>query len=92
MNILVCRMDDAATQAREILVQDYLHVFGVSFLFWDHFLTLDIEVRYLWNRRKFASAYSFFIIRYFGFFSNIPGVTLLFTTLPFEGFVASVFP
>ncbi|KAJ6596180.1 hypothetical protein DFH09DRAFT_128587 [Mycena vulgaris] len=37
-------MDDAAS-ARQIIFQDCLHIFGVSFLFWDHLLTLGIKWR-----------------------------------------------
>ncbi|KAJ6533403.1 hypothetical protein DFH09DRAFT_1325710 [Mycena vulgaris] len=53
-----------------------------AFLFWDHILTLDTEIHFLWKRCRFASAYSFFTIRYFAFASNIPGVAFLFFTIP----------
>ncbi|KAJ6556969.1 hypothetical protein DFH09DRAFT_1084319 [Mycena vulgaris] len=58
-----------------------------AFLFWDHILTLDTEIHFLWKRRKFASAYSFFAIRYFAFTSNIPGAAFLFFTIPTNVFV-----
>ncbi|KAJ6575990.1 hypothetical protein DFH09DRAFT_1150158 [Mycena vulgaris] len=74
--------DDDASAASQIMFQNYSHIVGISFFFWDHILTLDTEVRYLWKRRKFASSYSFFVIRYFAFASNVPGVVFLFYTIP----------
>ncbi|KAJ7479135.1 hypothetical protein FB451DRAFT_1450949 [Mycena latifolia] len=73
-------MDDAASDAGQIIFQNQLHIVGICILFWDHFLTLDAidtEIHYLWKRRKFASAYWFFVIRYLAVGGNIPGLVLL---------------
>ncbi|KAK6969459.1 hypothetical protein R3P38DRAFT_2814372 [Favolaschia claudopus] len=51
---------DAASQ---IIFQNHLHLVGACLLFYDHLLTLDTEINYLWKRRKLASAYWFFAIR-----------------------------
>ncbi|KAJ7358532.1 hypothetical protein DFH08DRAFT_953664 [Mycena albidolilacea] len=83
----VIRMDPIESEAREIYFQNYLHICGITFLFWDHILTLGTEIRFLWNRRKFVSAYSFFIIRYFAVASNIPGVIFLVVSIPPKSFV-----
>ncbi|KAK6988640.1 hypothetical protein R3P38DRAFT_3373958 [Favolaschia claudopus] len=70
---------DAASQ---IIFQNHLHIVGACVLFYDHMLTLENEINYLWKRRKLASAYWFFAIRYFSLASNVAGVVYLFKTLP----------
>ncbi|KAJ7697827.1 hypothetical protein B0H17DRAFT_1197165 [Mycena rosella] len=78
---------DVASEVSQIIFENHLHIVGISFLYWDHFLTLNTEIHFLWTRRKFASAYSFFIIRYGAFLINIPGLVTLFLTLPTNVFV-----
>ncbi|KAJ6582481.1 hypothetical protein DFH09DRAFT_1145465 [Mycena vulgaris] len=70
-----------AALAQEIILWDYCHLLGISFLYWDHLITLDTEVHHLWRRRKTTSAYWFFINRYLGFISNIPIIILPFSKL-----------
>ncbi|KAJ7177068.1 hypothetical protein C8R46DRAFT_1346949 [Mycena filopes] len=70
-----------AKEAWQITIQNEVHLVGFAFLVYDHIITLDTEIRCLWNRRKFASAYSFFFIRYFGLASNIPAAAFQFLTL-----------
>ncbi|KAF8980490.1 hypothetical protein BDQ17DRAFT_1263752, partial [Cyathus striatus] len=40
-------------------------------LYYDHILTFDDEVNYIWNRPKRGSAYWFFANRYVTFFANL---------------------
>ncbi|KAJ7138916.1 hypothetical protein C8R46DRAFT_1234155 [Mycena filopes] len=76
-----------AKEAWQITIQNEVHLVGFAFLVYDHIITLDTEIRCLWNRRKFASAYSFFFIRYFGLASNIPAAAFQFLTLSPLGYV-----
>ncbi|KAJ7214361.1 hypothetical protein GGX14DRAFT_696605, partial [Mycena pura] len=73
---------DNETLVQQIIWQDVCHLIGASFLYWDHLITLDCEVRFLWRRRKTTSAYWFFLNRYLGFISNIPIAILPFLTVP----------
>ncbi|KAJ7661159.1 hypothetical protein B0H17DRAFT_1337266 [Mycena rosella] len=63
------------------LLQDCCHLLGTSFLYWDHLITLDLEVHHIWKHRKTTSTYWFFINRYLGFISNIPVAILPFFSL-----------
>ncbi|KAF8198484.1 hypothetical protein BJ912DRAFT_951533, partial [Pholiota molesta] len=62
-------------------VHNYLHVFAVSCLFYDHAITFGQEIDYLWKRPKTRSSYWFFVNRYLAFFGNIAVTVLGFTTL-----------
>ncbi|KAJ7655486.1 hypothetical protein B0H17DRAFT_1214005 [Mycena rosella] len=62
-------------------LQDCCHLLGISFLYWDHLITLDLEVHHIWKRRKTTGTYWFFINRYLGFISNIPVAILPFFSL-----------
>ncbi|KAJ7773878.1 hypothetical protein B0H16DRAFT_1510294 [Mycena metata] len=64
--------DDPVSSAREIIVQNHLHVFGLAILYWDHLITLDAEVQYLWGKSKSYGSYLFFAVRYGVPASNIP--------------------
>ncbi|KAF5324247.1 hypothetical protein D9619_011401 [Psilocybe cf. subviscida] len=66
---------------RDISIHDYLHVFAVSFLFYDHAITLGDEVEYLWKRPKTRSTLWFFVTRYMGLFGNIAVTILAFTSM-----------
>ncbi|KAJ6613166.1 hypothetical protein B0H10DRAFT_2192099 [Mycena sp. CBHHK59/15] len=61
--------------------QNSCHLVGTSLLYWDHILTLDSEIRFLWRRTRSPSTWWFFINRYLGLISNIPVVILSFVTL-----------
>ncbi|KAJ3520567.1 hypothetical protein NMY22_g12697 [Coprinellus aureogranulatus] len=50
-------------------------------LFYDHALTLKLEIAHLWTRPKTPSAHWFFINRYFAFFTNISVLILANVTL-----------
>ncbi|KAJ7021978.1 hypothetical protein C8F04DRAFT_1273094 [Mycena alexandri] len=71
-------MDD--DDSYSVAIACYWHIVGVSFLYYDHFITLDAEINYIWKRRT-LSAYFFFVNRYLGFFSNIPVGLLPFITV-----------
>ncbi|RDB26178.1 hypothetical protein Hypma_006408 [Hypsizygus marmoreus] len=79
-------MFEMVDTAQEILIHSYLHLFAISFLFYDHLVTFGNEVDYLWRRPKTQSAYWFFFNRYFAFFGNIAVTILGFTTLPAQRF------
>ncbi|KAJ7051299.1 hypothetical protein C8F01DRAFT_1174937 [Mycena amicta] len=68
--------EDTISLVHQILWQDASHLIGPALLYWDHIITLDVEVQYIWKRRKSMSAYWFFINRYVAFAGNIP-VTIL---------------
>lgn len=68
-------------QAGEILLHGYLQIISLSFLYWDHLITIDDELRLLWNKPKTLASYLFFANRYLAFFGNITVTTLGFTTL-----------
>ncbi|KAK0219919.1 hypothetical protein IW262DRAFT_1381314 [Armillaria fumosa] len=67
--------------AWEILLHGYLQIISLSFLYWDHLITIDDELRLLWNKPKTLASYLFFANRYLAFFGNITVTTLGFTTL-----------
>ncbi|KAJ7096572.1 hypothetical protein B0H15DRAFT_825645 [Mycena belliarum] len=77
-------MDDSINSvvvAREIFLLNYIHFIGLTILYWDHFITIDSEINFLWRRRKALSAYWFFLNRYFAFFSNMGIAVLTLLTL-----------
>ncbi|KAJ7866041.1 hypothetical protein B0H14DRAFT_2733439 [Mycena olivaceomarginata] len=78
---LQLEVQPAGTAAQRIRLLDYGHLIGLTLLYFDHLITLDIEIDLLWRRRKSFSAYWFFINRYFGFFSGIAVAALPFSTL-----------
>ncbi|KAF8957384.1 hypothetical protein BDZ97DRAFT_108688 [Flammula alnicola] len=67
--------------ARDIRIHDYLYVFAISLLYYDHAITSNQEIEYLWRRPKNRSSYWFFVNRYLAFFGNIAVSILGFTTL-----------
>ncbi|KAF9458375.1 hypothetical protein BDZ94DRAFT_1270771, partial [Collybia nuda] len=70
--------------AREILAHNYLHVFAVSILFYDHVITLGREIEFVWRRPKSTSSYCFFLNRYSALSSNVAVMVLGFTSLPYQ--------
>ncbi|KAJ7511011.1 hypothetical protein B0H11DRAFT_1956933 [Mycena galericulata] len=63
--------EGAVAEARDLRLHHYLYLTPLTFLYWDHLLTFGDEVRYIWNKRKTASAYCFFFNRYLAFFGGI---------------------
>ncbi|KAK0219918.1 hypothetical protein IW262DRAFT_989063 [Armillaria fumosa] len=74
-------MSDNVLSTEEILLHNYLHMIAISFVYWDHFITLDAEIEYLWKQPKTPSARLFFLNRYLAFFGNICVTVLVFTTI-----------
>ncbi|KAJ7673895.1 hypothetical protein DFH06DRAFT_1081727 [Mycena polygramma] len=68
----------------ELILLNYLHLVGITFLYWDHLITMDKEVNLLWRRGKSLSAYCFFVNRYFAFISGIPVAAIPFLSLSTE--------
>ncbi|KAJ7863977.1 hypothetical protein B0H14DRAFT_3606096 [Mycena olivaceomarginata] len=56
----------------ELLLLNYLHLVGITVLYWDHLITLRKEITLLWGRGRSLSAYCFFVNRYFAFLTGIP--------------------
>lgn len=65
----------------QILRHNYLHFFAITCLYYDHFLTFEGEVEFIWKRRKSHSSLWFFLNRYLAFFGNLVVTVLGFTTL-----------
>ncbi|KAJ6484494.1 hypothetical protein C8R47DRAFT_1321554 [Mycena vitilis] len=74
----------AADEGQRIFRLNFIHIIGLTILFFDHLITLDTEINLLWRRSKSLSAHWFYINRYFGFFSGIAVSALPFVTLSVE--------
>ncbi|KAK7053230.1 hypothetical protein VNI00_003855 [Paramarasmius palmivorus] len=59
------------SHVREHYVHSLMQILSTSILFWDHIITLDAEVKYIWLRPKSRSSIMFLAIRYFALASNI---------------------
>ncbi|KAJ7466814.1 hypothetical protein B0H11DRAFT_1921704 [Mycena galericulata] len=55
--------------------------YWTAFLYWDHLITLDAEIRYLWRRPKSSGAFLFFGVRYGALLGNIPVTVFSFVNL-----------
>lgn len=74
-------MSDNVSSTEEVLLHNYLHMIAMSFVYFDHFITFDAEIEYLWKQPKTPSARLFFLNRYLAFFGNICVTVLVFTTI-----------
>ncbi|KAJ7661144.1 hypothetical protein B0H17DRAFT_1212331 [Mycena rosella] len=72
---------ESAVLAQNIVRLNYAHLIGITFLYFDHLITLDREISLVWRKRKSLSSYSFLLNRYFAFISGIPVAALPFLTL-----------
>ncbi|KIK54771.1 hypothetical protein GYMLUDRAFT_48469 [Collybiopsis luxurians FD-317 M1] len=68
MNLTIAQQVSVAEQER---IVSYCRLFSITFLFWDHLLTLPDEVQYLWKRPVRASTMLFFLNRYLAVLVNI---------------------
>ncbi|KAF8874532.1 hypothetical protein BD779DRAFT_250708 [Infundibulicybe gibba] len=75
-------MDTNVSDTRDIHLESYLLVFALVFLYYDHFITIDREIKVVWARPKNRSAHLFLANRYFLFSVNI--VVVLFEFMPFK--------
>lgn len=55
----------------KLRTDSYLYLFAFTFLYYDHFLTLDAEVKFVWARPRSFSSRLFLLNRYFAFVGNI---------------------
>ncbi|KAJ3782551.1 hypothetical protein GGU10DRAFT_436580 [Lentinula aff. detonsa] len=55
----------------KLRADSYLYLFAFTFLYYDHLLTFDDEVRFIWSRPNHFSSRLFFLNRYFSFVGNI---------------------
>ncbi|KIK65030.1 hypothetical protein GYMLUDRAFT_382709 [Collybiopsis luxurians FD-317 M1] len=65
--------------AAQALPKSYLFLFSITFLYWDHTLTLSDEVLFFWRRPVGASTVLFFLNRYFAALGNIAVAVSLFS-------------
>ncbi|KAF8876017.1 hypothetical protein BD779DRAFT_1677998 [Infundibulicybe gibba] len=68
--------------ARDIHLSSYILTFALIFFYYDHSITIDREIKYLWMRPKKPSTYWFLSNRYFLFSVDI--VIALFEFTPFK--------
>ncbi|KAF8876010.1 hypothetical protein BD779DRAFT_1677997 [Infundibulicybe gibba] len=73
-------MDVGLSDARDIHLDSYLRVFALVFLYYDHLITIDREIKFVWTQPKKPSTYWFLANRYFFFSVNI--VVTLFEFMP----------
>ncbi|KAF8874546.1 hypothetical protein BD779DRAFT_1804908 [Infundibulicybe gibba] len=64
-------MDISVADAWDIRLHGYFSFFSIAFLYYDHLITIDREIKYIWRRPKTPSAYMFLANRYFSFSANI---------------------
>ncbi|KAF8874534.1 hypothetical protein BD779DRAFT_250683 [Infundibulicybe gibba] len=80
-------MDTNISDARDIHLNSCLLIFALVFLYYDHFITIDREIKFVWTQSKKPSTYWFLANRYFLFSVNI--VVVLFEFTPLVGFPKS---
>ncbi|KAH8831862.1 hypothetical protein DL96DRAFT_1706268 [Flagelloscypha sp. PMI_526] len=69
-----------AQDAQTLMIDAEMSDFSVVVLMYDHLLTLEYEVEYIWTQRWSKSSAIFFLNRYFGLAAHI--TSLAFTHLP----------
>ncbi|THV04315.1 hypothetical protein K435DRAFT_791049 [Dendrothele bispora CBS 962.96] len=69
---------DSQSELDSVRIENYLFLFAITLLYYDHFLTLDEEINLIWRRRRSWSSWLFFFNRYFAFFGNIVAALSLF--------------
>ncbi|GAW07861.1 hypothetical protein LENED_009881 [Lentinula edodes] len=66
--------------AQQQQLEDYFHLFSITFLYWDHLITFPDEIQYLWKRSMGWSTALFFFNRYFAALGNIVVTVSLFSS------------
>ncbi|KAF5381416.1 hypothetical protein D9757_009081 [Collybiopsis confluens] len=79
-----------APEFESVQLADMMFSSALGFLYYDHLLTLDAEIRLIWTRPKNTSRYLFFFNRYFAFVGNILAAISLYST-PFSMSVCRTF-
>jgi len=71
---LLLRRESAFEDELDTTLTNYVAFIGFTILVWDHIITFDDEVKYIWRRRKTLLTCLFLINRYFtplGFIGNL---------------------
>jgi len=66
--------------AQQQRLEDYFHLFSITFLYWDHLITFPEEFHYLWKRPVRASTALFLFNRYFAVLGNVVVTVSLFSS------------
>jgi len=67
-----CEMnEDESFSLNDIQIHDYLHLLGMTILYYDYFLTLSNEVTHIWSKPKLLSSWPFLLNRYFSLLADI---------------------
>ncbi|KAF8876008.1 hypothetical protein BD779DRAFT_178612 [Infundibulicybe gibba] len=74
-------MGAGLSDAWDIRLDSYLRVFALVFLYYDHLITMDREIKFVWARPKKPSTYWFLANRYF-----LPSVNIVVTLFEFTPF------
>jgi len=64
---------------------NYVAFIGFTILVWDHIITFDDEVKYIWRRRKTLLTYLFLINRYFTPLGFVGGLIAYFSDWSYAG-------
>ncbi|KAF8876006.1 hypothetical protein BD779DRAFT_1804447 [Infundibulicybe gibba] len=75
-------MDVNLLNTRDSYLSSYLLIFAYVFFYYDHLITIDREIKFVWMRPKKPSTYWFLANRYFLFSVNIVVASFEFT--PFK--------
>ncbi|KAJ7895521.1 hypothetical protein B0H14DRAFT_2680664 [Mycena olivaceomarginata] len=73
---------DPATTIQSLRVHDVLFIISITFLYFDHLLTLGDEIRFLWKKPKTPSTYCFLVNRYLAFSGDIAVTFFVFNSVP----------
>ncbi|CAK5272706.1 unnamed protein product [Mycena citricolor] len=73
---------DAQTILHDVRIHNDLFLAGIVVLYWEHLVTFEDEVKYLWQRARTASTYAFLLNRYLASFGNLVVLVFHFTPLP----------
>ncbi|KAJ6564974.1 hypothetical protein DFH09DRAFT_1145416 [Mycena vulgaris] len=74
--------DQGIATAQALRLHNELHVISITFLYWDHLITLRDEVRFLWRKAKTRSTFYFFVNRYLACFGDVVITVFQFTSVP----------
>ncbi|CAK5272337.1 unnamed protein product [Mycena citricolor] len=73
---------DAQTIIHDVRIHNDLFLAGIVVLYWEHLVTFEDEVKYLWQRTRTASTYAFLLNRYLASLGNLVVLVFHFTPLP----------
>ncbi|KIK51495.1 hypothetical protein GYMLUDRAFT_252017 [Collybiopsis luxurians FD-317 M1] len=86
---------EQVSAAGQALIQNYVHLFSATFLYWDYLLTLPDEFRYFWKRPAGTIVVTvlFFLNRYISVLGNIAvTISLFFSHLTESKIFSSLYP